>query len=68
MGPAERPLELFQIGSKAQTPEYPSGAGKKGEAAQALAKESSAIFFLIIEIREWVWFHLAVQIEIYLNI
>lgn len=52
MGPAERPLELFQIGSKAQTPEYPSGAGKKGEAAQALAKESSAIFFLIIEIRE----------------
>lgn len=35
---------------------------------RTLGKESSAIFFLIIEIRKGVWFHLAVQIEIYLNI
>lgn len=43
-------------------------AQEKGEMAWTLGKEGSAIFFLIIEIRKWVWFHLADQIKIYLNI
>lgn len=64
----ERLLELFQKETKSQALEYPKKAQERGEMAWTLGKESSAIFFLIIEIREWVWFHLAVQIEIYLNI